>query len=97
MTEQGTCDACGIGLTDHYSCGQRISERATMVEAQVSNSAMPKVEVYPVCSECRTPYVLRHALFVFDSQMKGTPNQWVWRRDCKHKKAPPGTVYAGTS
>lgn len=53
------------------------------------STAMPKVRAYPVCSECRAPYVLRHAIFVFDAQMKATPGKWVWQRDCKHKKAVP--------
>ncbi len=46
---------------------------------------MPNVRVYPLCSECRAPYVLRHALIMLPSGKSG----WVWQRDCKHKHAAP--------
>jgi len=51
----------------------------------VTTTAMPKVRIYPVCSECSAPYVLRHAFAV----MNGGTETWAWFRDCKHKKAQP--------
>jgi len=47
---------------------------------------------YPFCSDCKAAYVLRLAL-VFASKpgsRKATlRHEWVWQRDCKHRKAEP--------
>lgn len=48
-------------------------------------STMPVVRVYPLCSECRAPYVLRHGF----NLSKGGKETWIWQRDCKHKNAAP--------
>jgi hypothetical protein len=47
-------------------------------------SAIPKVRTYPVCSECKAPYVLRRAWLI-----QSNTEEWIWQRDCKHKKAVP--------
>lgn len=48
-------------------------------------TAMPEVRAYPVCDalDCDTPYVLRRC-WTFGAE---TQEQWLWQRDCKHKKA----------
>lgn len=46
-------------------------------------SAMPKVQAYPMCSECQTPYVLRLTFVIAPKPRE----RWLWQRDCKHKKA----------
>lgn len=45
---------------------------------------MPSPQTWPVCSECDTDYVLRRC-FVFRDG--GIVSEWLWQRDCKHKKA----------
>jgi hypothetical protein len=55
-----------------------------------ATSAMPVVKVYPLCSECRAPYVLRHGF----NLSNGCKETWIWQRDCKHKKAAPVTSKA---
>ena len=53
-------------------------------------NAMPKVKVYPLCSECRAPYVLRRAFVLNIGKQETTGGaRWIWQRDCKHKKAVP--------
>jgi hypothetical protein len=56
-----------------------------MTEAELN----PQPKVYPVCSypDCRVPYVLRRAMRL--DTTTGLRSEWVWQRDCKHKKAPP--------
>jgi hypothetical protein len=41
----------------------------------------PQPVIYPVCSTCEAPYVLRRAYSLSKGMM------WVWQRDCKHKTA----------
>jgi hypothetical protein len=53
-------------------------------------SGMPKVRGYPKCSACESPYVLRLVCVI--SPKPG--EEWLWQRDCKHKKAPPVAVEA---
>lgn len=48
-------------------------------------NAMPKVRAYPLCSACAAPYVLRLVFIVLPK----AGQDWLWQRDCKHKKAPP--------
>lgn len=48
----------------------------------------PQPRAWPRCSECKTAYVLRLAL-MFDSHIKTMSNEWMWQRDCKHRKAEP--------
>lgn len=53
----------------------------------------PDPEAWPRCSECKTDYVLRRAV-VFRAGRDGPrsmsiANEWVWQRDCKHRKAQP--------
>lgn len=48
-------------------------------------SLMPKVKCYPLCSACKRPYVLRFVLAIFPKARE----EWLWQRDCKHRKAPP--------
>lgn len=45
----------------------------------------PQPRVYPACSTCATPYVLRRA-FTFATN-GGCPRdfEWVYQRDCKHR------------
>ena len=43
--------------------------------------------VYPICSVCECPYVLRRC-FIFG---RGAI-EWLWQRDCKHKTAPATTA-----
>ena len=50
----------------------------------------PNPQVYPKCSECEAPYVLRMG-FDFGAKRPGAAT-WAWFRDCKHKKAPPVIV-----
>lgn len=50
-------------------------------------SAMPKVRDYPICSECKAPWVLRLCFLI----MPDGGSQWLWQRDCKHKRAVPVT------
>lgn len=49
-------------------------------------SAHPEVVAWPVCEEpeCETPYVLRRCLAMNGNEWK---MEWLWQRDCKHKKA----------
>lgn len=47
--------------------------------------AVVSVKAYPKCSACDLPYVLRLVCIVFPKAAQ----EWVWQRDCKHKKAPP--------
>lgn len=56
-----------------------------------------KIKAYPKCSECDTAYVLRKAFVFHTTSGKGTKKatlneEWVWQRDCKHKKATPKLV-----
>lgn len=50
----------------------------------------PNPKVYPVCSVCDAPYVLRRAMSLTGKTWETT---WAWFRDCepgckrKHKKA----------
>jgi hypothetical protein len=54
----------------------------------------PDPKAWPRCSECKTDYVLRRAI-VFKIGRSGSrdksqmmiSNDWVWQRDCKHRKA----------
>lgn len=53
----------------------------------------PDPKAWPRCSECKTDYVLRRAV-VFGTGRDGSrsmsiANEWVWQRDCKHRKAQP--------
>lgn len=48
----------------------------------------PVIQHYPICSDCGAPYVLRRAI-LFDVKMKEITPEFVWQRDCRHKKAPP--------
>lgn len=52
----------------------------------------PKPKAWPQCSECKTAYVLRRAI-VFSgrngSRRMHISTEWVWQRDCKHRKAAP--------
>lgn len=41
----------------------------------------PQPNVYPMCAECKTPFVYRWAMRF------GGPSGFFWFRDCKHKKA----------
>lgn len=41
-------------------------------------STMPKVELWLICDECEAPWALRRNLL---------DGEWLWTRDCKHKKA----------
>jgi hypothetical protein len=42
----------------------------------------PNPTVYPACSTCQLPYVLRLAISISQGEC------WAWFRDCKHKTAP---------
>lgn len=51
----------------------------------------PDPEAWPRCSECKIDYVLRRAV-VFGVGRDGSRSmtiatQWVWQRDCKHRRA----------
>lgn len=48
--------------------------------------AMPKIEVYPVCSVCHVAYVLRYAHVLEKAKWN---LRWIWQRDCRHKSMPP--------
>ncbi len=57
----------------------------------------PNPEVWPRCSECKVDYVLRRAV-VFVTKPNWLrrlmiTNEWVWQRDCKHRKAAPEVVH----
>lgn len=43
----------------------------------------PNPRCWPECSECGVAYVLRNCV-TFGAELK---YQWLWQRDCKHKKA----------
>lgn len=49
---------------------------------------MPEVRSYPKCSACGTPYILRYVFIVLPEPGA----EWIWQRDCKHKKARPVAV-----
>ena len=49
----------------------------------------PNPLVYPVCGECETAYVLRRA-YLFGARQ--VTEEWIWQRDCKHKKAEPTLI-----
>jgi hypothetical protein len=50
---------------------------------------MPKVKGYPICSECRTPFVLRLTYV-----LSRAGEEWLWMRACAHKKAVPVSAKA---
>jgi hypothetical protein len=52
--------------------------------------AMPEVRAYPKCSACGAPYILRYVFIVLPEPGA----EWLWQRDCKHKKAPAVGVVA---
>lgn len=54
----------------------------------VKTGAMPKVLVYPQCPECNVPYVLRKSI-VFAINKSELADEWLWQRDCNHKKVTP--------
>lgn len=43
---------------------------------------------YPICAECRAPYILRWGMSL------GSGSGWYWFRDCKHKTAGAETAHA---
>ena len=45
--------------------------------------------VYPICTECQAPYILRRSIALDRSRWI---EAWLWFRDCKHKKAPPKII-----
>jgi hypothetical protein len=56
-------------------------------------TCMPKVCGYPKCRACGTPYVLRRVFIVLPKPGA----EWLWQRDCKHKKAKPVAVDSGAA
>lgn len=56
----------------------------------MSGPYQPTPTVWPRCSECDVDYVLRRC-FVFNGR---TGYDWLWQRDCKHKKADAAIVDA---
>ena len=56
----------------------------------------PQPRAWPRCSECKTAYVLRLAL-MFDSRTRTMSSEWMWQRDCKHRKAEPEVAGAPSS
>ena len=57
----------------------------------------PNPKAWPRCSECEVDYVLRRAV-VFGVGRDGPRsmtiiNEWVWQRDCKHRKAAPEVAH----
>ena len=67
----------------------------------VANTALnPQPTSCPYCSECGIDYVLRRAI-VFNakpgSRSMTIHSEWVWQRDCKHRKAAPKMASAKTS
>ncbi len=55
--------------------------------------SQPKIKAYPKCNTCDVAYVLRLAHVLGDQRWT---HEWVWQRDCKHKKAPPKLVKVTT-
>lgn len=51
-------------------------------------ASYPKIKAYPYCSSCGRAYVLRLSL-AFLPQARKWLEEWLWVRDCKHKKAEP--------
>lgn len=51
---------------------------------------MPRVVAYPKCEECGAAFVLR---MCFSFGTSDLTHDWLWQRDCKHKKA--GIVAVG--
>ena len=47
-------------------------------------SITPDPEVWPVCTECHVPAVLRRMMVLGAGS---THWEWLWQRDCKHKRA----------
>ena len=47
----------------------------------------PNPQVYPACSKCKAPYVLRRGLRIMVGEW-----QWAWFRDCKCRNADPEMV-----
>ena len=52
----------------------------------------PDPKIWPICGECKTPYVLRRCMqFGFVTRDDGLKAGelhaiWAWQIDCKHKK-----------
>lgn len=50
----------------------------------------PQPKAWPACPTCDTAYVLRRAIVMRTEGKRATMGEeWVWQRDCKHKKAEP--------
>ena len=50
------------------------------------------VTVFPRCAECGVAYVLRRCFTYAIDGLAGSGWQWLWMRDCKHKKVHPEIV-----
>jgi hypothetical protein len=55
-------------------------------------SAITRITGYPICGECKTPYILRRTYVLAFKKGERSSNRWLWQRDCKHKKAAPVVV-----
>lgn len=52
--------------------------------AKANSDIDPQPLVFPACSTCDAPYVLRRG-HTFNG--KKWTEEWAWFRDCKHRKA----------
>ena len=60
--------------------------------SEMDEDLNPQPRAWPACSECGVAFVLRRAV-TFKTLPKSliVAEEWVWQRDCKHKKAKPIT------
>jgi hypothetical protein len=53
---------------------------------------MPRPTIWPVCPECGVAFVLRRAMTFSTAPSRRRTTlryEWLWSRDCKHKKVTP--------
>jgi hypothetical protein len=56
-----------------------------------NSSLNPQPKTWPCCSRCGVAYVLRRALMFGHTAGSGKASldiEWLWQRDCKHRKDP---------
>lgn len=57
--------------------------------ARIDDLIMPDPKVYPRCSACKCPYVLRHGISITN----GGKGIWAWYRDCKCRGKPAPEMF----
>lgn len=68
---------------EEYAAGKPKAKKKPRARAKLKEQPLqPDPKVYPACSACNVPYVLRLAISISQGEC------WAWFRDCKHKTAP---------